>query len=147
MIRITELSESNFREVAKLAWKLWPESTLEEETDFFYKCLSNNSQTAYILSVENDHVGFVYASLRNDYVEGTKTKPVCYIEGIYIKSKHRAKGYANNLIKEVEKWGKLKKCIEIASDAEIGNVNSIEFHKKIGFNEVNRIVCFAKAID
>lgn len=36
---------------------------------------------------------------------------------------------------------------EIASDAELNNTNSIEFHKSIGFKEVNSVVCFTKTIN
>jgi len=147
MIKITELNHSNYVEIAKLAFKLWPNSTLKDETQFFSNCSINKSQSAFLLSVDSASIGFVYASLRNDFVEGTKTKPVCYVEGIYIEPKFRKKGYAAGLMKEVENWGKLKGCKEIASDAEIKNLNSIEFHKRIGFKEVNRVACFAKVIN
>lgn len=32
--------------------------------------------------VENDYVGFIQLSLRMDYVEGTSTTPIAYIEGM-----------------------------------------------------------------
>ena len=35
---------------------------------------------------------------------------------------------------------------ELGSDAEIDNINSIEAHKKLGFKEVKRVVCFLKKL-
>lgn len=35
---------------------------------------------------------------------------------------------------------------EFASDCEIENKESYEFHVKYGFNVANRIICFAKKI-
>lgn len=34
--------------------------------------------------------------------------------------------------------------IEFASDCELSNEDSLLFHRNIGFEEVNRIICFKK---
>lgn len=46
-----------------------------------------------------------------------------------------------------EQWAKSLGCTELASDAELDNVDSHDFHKKIGFHEAGRIVAFIKKID
>jgi len=43
--------------------------------------------------------------------------------------------------------GNQKRCSEIASDSEIENAFSAGFHHAAGFNEVNRIICFAKKVN
>lgn len=48
-----------------------------------------------------------------------------------------------NIAKE---WGKEKGCSELASDCILSNQLSIDFHKGIGFEEANRLVCFIKSI-
>lgn len=40
---------------------------------------------------EKDLIGFAQCQLRCDYVEGTKTTPVGYLEGIFIKDGYRRK--------------------------------------------------------
>jgi aminoglycoside 6'-N-acetyltransferase I len=35
---------------------------------------------------------------------------------------------------------------ELASDTEISNTQSIEIHKKLGFKETERVVCFLKKL-
>jgi aminoglycoside 6'-N-acetyltransferase I len=91
-------------------------------------------------------LGFVQCQLRNDYVEGTSTSPVGYLEGIFIQKEYRHSGYARELLLKCEKWAKEKQCTEFASDCELDNDTSLEFHLSMGFKEANRIICFTKNI-
>ncbi|MBL7872457.1 MAG: GNAT family N-acetyltransferase [Cyclobacteriaceae bacterium] len=58
-------------------------------------------------------------SLRTDYVEGTTTSPVVYIEGLYIEPLYRNQGVANRLVRKSEDWGLEQNCTEMASDAKL----------------------------
>ena len=101
----------------------------------------------FFLKYENDvPVGFAQCQLRNDYVEGTKTSPVGYLEGIFVKERCRYKGYAKELLAECEAWAKENGCHEFASDCEINNMDSFHFHQAMNFTEANRIICFTKAL-
>lgn len=91
-------------------------------------------------------MGFAQCQLRYDYVEGSETSPVGYLEGIFVKSEYRNKGYAKELLAECELWAKDNGCREFASDCEINNKNSFQFHKAMNFIEVNRIICFIKKL-
>ena len=79
-------------------------------------------------------------------MEGTKTTPVGYLEGIFIREEYRKQGYAKKLLSKCEEWAKEQGCSEFASDCELENEISIEFHIKMGFEEANRIVCFKKSL-
>ncbi len=96
----------------------------------------------YLYCIDDEFVGMLSLSIRNDYVEGTNSSPVGYIEGIYIKNDYRNKGIAKKFINFAKKWAIDNNCFELASDCELGNPDSYEFHKKMGFEEANRIVCF-----
>lgn len=103
----------------------------------------------FLLFIAKNHgiyLGFIQLSLRNDFVEGTSTTPVLYMEGIYVDPSHRKEGIARRLIETGEKWGKEKGCSEMASDTEINNQLSVEFHQSMGFDEVNRLVTFKKKL-
>ncbi len=43
-------------------------------------------------------------------------------------------------------WAKEQGCKEFASDVELSNIVSQEVHEKMGFKEVNRVVCYIKEI-
>jgi len=63
-----------------------------------------------------------------------------------VTEEHRLKNIASELVTECEQWAKDKGCTEFASDCELDNAGSLEFHLKSGFEEMNRIVCFRKSI-
>ena len=85
-------------------------------------------------------VGFAQCQLRHDYVEGTETTPVGYLEGIFVMEGHRRRGYAKELLNACESWAKEKGCTEFASDCELENADSFRFHMAMDFAEANRII-------
>lgn len=91
-------------------------------------------------------MGFAQCQLRHDYVEGTETSPVGYLEGIFIREGFRHRGFAKELLQECEKWAKEQNCSEFASDCELTNSDSLQFHLMMGFEEANRIICFKKEL-
>lgn len=132
--------------LAELAVQMWDSHTLQElETDFL-KIVNSDDAVCFIRFAGNEPVGFAQCGLRNDYVEGTKTSPVGYLEGIFVQKEFRHRGYAKELLKECEKWARSKHCSEFASDCELSNISSLKFHMSMGFDEANRIICFRKDI-
>ena len=136
----------NLEEIANLAVLMWTDldarDFIEEFTDIISK-----GDTQFFLKYDRDiPIGFAQCQLRYDYVEGTDTSPVGYLEGIFIKEEYRRRGYAKELLSECEKWAKEKGCTEFASDCETDNDSSFNFHIAMGFNEANRIICFTKKL-
>lgn len=79
-------------------------------------------------------------------VEGSKTSPVGYLEGVYVKKNYRKKGIANMLFKEAQKWFAKKKVSEIGSDAEVHNNISHQFYKSMGFKKSETLVHYIKKV-
>jgi aminoglycoside 6'-N-acetyltransferase I len=90
--------------------------------------------------------GFIEVSLRN-YAEGCKTSPVAYIEGWYVDADSRRRKLGTRLVQAAEAWARSQGLKEIASDTQIENTVSIQAHTGLGYEEVERIVCFRKALD
>lgn len=143
---IREATEEDVTCVAEMAVMMWSSHSVEELTEEFQTMLENEECVIYIYCIDNMPVGFAQCGLRHDYVEGTESSPVGYLEGIFIKEEHRKKGYARDLIAECERWAKQKGCSEFASDCELDNGVSLAFHMNMGFTEANRIICFTKQI-
>lgn len=131
---------------ADLASLLWPCHTAEELAEEFKETILNNENAVFLCFTDDLPVGFAHCSLRHDYVEGTSSTPVAYLEGIFVKSSHRGQGLAKELLAACEQWGREQGCSEFASDCELDNTASILFHTKLGFAEANRIVCFQKKL-
>ena len=143
---IKKAKREDYKIVAKLAKELWKEHSIEELEKEFWEYLTSETASIFIAYENQIPIAFVQVSLRYEYVEGTTTSPVAYLEGIFVKNDYRNQGIARTLVKECEKWAKEKHCKELASDCEIENDISYSFHLKNNFKEVNRIICFKKEL-
>lgn len=132
--------------IAQMAVKMWKSHTVEELEKDFEDTLAREESAIFLLSIDNQAVGFAQCQLRHDYVEGTESSPVGYLEGIFVEQEFRHKGYAKELLAKCEEWAKNESCVEFASDCELDNVASLAFHLKMGFSEANRIICFTKRL-
>jgi aminoglycoside 6'-N-acetyltransferase I len=90
--------------------------------------------------------GFAEASIRHDYVNGTHTSPVGFLEGIYVMPGQRRKGIAAALVESVSAWAQSRGCTELASDSELGNEASQLMHQALGFRETERVVYFCRQL-
>lgn len=132
--------------VAKLAIQMWEDNTLEGLTEELSEIISGPESAVFLLYDAEKTVGFAQCQLRHDYVEGTDSSPVGYLEGIFVEEAYRNKGYAKELLKQCEAWAKNMGCTEFASDCELDNTGSLAFHLKMGFEEANRVICFSKKL-
>lgn len=144
---IREAIKKDLQEWLRLGLKLWPEETEDELRKIFLDILSSEREKAFICKNVNEYIGFINVSIRSDYVEGSNSTPVGYIEGIYVEQNYRNKGIANRLMLAGEKWAKEKGCKQMGSDIEYDNTVSYDFHKRVGFDEAGRIICFIKDIE
>ena len=139
---IRKASKEDIHVIAAYMAALWPHHTAAE-MESVLEDFMKQEETAFFLAEEG---GFAQCSLRRDYVEGTESSPVGYLEGIYVVEPARKQGVARELLKACEKWAKEKGCREFASDCELTNPQSLQFHLNVGFEEANRIICFTKKL-
>lgn len=132
--------------LAELAYQLWPDHTVEEMRSEFAEVIAKPDAAFFLAYAEETAIGFAQCQLRYDYVEGTDSSPVGYLEGIYVADGYRKKGIAKELLTACESWAKEKGCTEFASDCEMDNTQSLRFHLNAGFEEANRIICFTKRL-
>ena len=132
--------------IAELACQLWPDHTVTEMQEEMAEILPQPEAAFFLAYDEEKAIGFAQCQLRHDYVEGTDSSPVGYLEGIYVADGYRKQGIAKDLLTACESWAKEKGCTEFASDCELDNVQSLQFHLNVGFEEANRIICFAKKL-
>ena len=137
---------ANAAEAAALACELWPEHSAEEMTEEIASLLAREDAAVFVYREQGETVGFAQCQLRRDYVEGTETSPVGYLEGIYVREGARRQGVARKLLSACESWAKAQGCKEFASDCELDNTDSQRFHRAVGFEEANRIVAYVKKL-
>ena len=142
---IRKATKKDVTALSKLASNVYSGPEEELNAEFLHK-VAQKDCVVFLKVEDSTPVGFAECSLRHDYVEGTKTSPVGYFEGVFIDPAHRKKGFAKELLSACEKWAKENGCSEFASDCEYCNKSSQAFHLHTGFQEANKIVCFTKKL-
>ena len=136
---IKPVTFENKNDWAELVISLWPELTANKALQ---DLADGGHPHEYLYYVDGQPVAFMSLSLRHDYVEGTSSSPVGYLEGIYVNPGHRKRGIAGELVRFAKQWAIKQGCTELASDCELDNEASRLFHERIGFLEANRVICF-----
>jgi aminoglycoside 6'-N-acetyltransferase I len=97
-------------------------------------------------SSSREAIGLAEASLRSDYVNGTESSPVAFLEGLYVVPSARRKGVAASLVAVVADWARAAGRRELASDAVLENSISHVVHRALGFEETERVVFFRQQL-
>lgn len=142
MIKQAVIEDSKI--VSELAMLLWTDNEIYDLEKEMKEYITKGA--IFIYFDENRAVAFAQCNLRSDYVEGTESSPVGYLEGVFVRIEYRNRGIAKKLLTQCEHWAKNQGCSEFASDCELNNRNSLKFHLQLGFKEANRIICFKKKL-
>jgi aminoglycoside 6'-N-acetyltransferase I len=124
---------------------LWPDSKAEHLSGMA-DALARRHYVRLAFNADGSAVGFVEASKRVDYVNGTSSSPVAFLEGIYVAPGSRRSGVARALVNSVVNWASAEGCLELASDALLGNTASHAMHRALGFEETERVVYFCRRL-
>jgi aminoglycoside 6'-N-acetyltransferase I len=147
-MNVRQANPSDKNEWGRMRNSLWPGS-VQEHLDDIDKYVSNaviDIVEVFVLERGNRALGgFIELNVRN-YAEGSQSTRVPYVEGWYVDSDLRGRGYGKRLVQAAERWAIENGFDELASDAELGNPDGIAAHQAVGFEEVGRIVCFIKKL-
>jgi aminoglycoside 6'-N-acetyltransferase I len=98
------------------------------------------------VAVEDERlVAFLELDLRS-YAEGCASSPVPYVEGWYVIPEWRRRGVGGALMQAAEEWSRARGYAELGSDTEEPNRLSRDAHAALGFEEVETVVVFRKAL-
>jgi aminoglycoside 6'-N-acetyltransferase I len=128
--------------------QLWRDCSREQHLTEMAQFVATPDRLATFIATDshNNPIGIAEVSMRVDYVNGTNSSPVGFLEGVYVDPAHRRQGVARNLISAAEKWAKSLGCTEFASDTKMENVVSLVMHRAMGFEESERVVFFRKSL-
>ncbi|OEC89760.1 AAC(6')-Ighjkrstuvwx family aminoglycoside N-acetyltransferase [Acinetobacter sp. YK3] len=145
-MKIMPVTEPLLADWLQLRILLWPDH--EDAHLLEMRQLLEQKHTLQLLSYNDQQqaIAMLEASIRYEYVNGTQTSPVAFLEGIYVLPEYRRSGVATTLVQQVEDWAKQFSCTEFASDAAIDNTISHAMHRALGFQETERVVYFKKKI-
>ena len=146
LFKYESISEGNLNALTEMTIELWPECHFEEEKSNWKQLIGKPIHFVELAKINDVYIGFIHVSVRYEFVEGSDFEAIAYLEGIYVKPAYRKVRAANQMLTHAEKWSRMQGLKQIASDTEITNLVSQNFHKNTGFTELNRIVCFIKSL-
>jgi len=125
---------------------LWPGSPSDHDFET-KRYFADALDLPYVFVAEDDGrlVGFLELDLRK-YAPGCSSSPVPFIEGWYVEPEVQGRGVGRALVEAAEASARAAGHEEIASDAEIDNAGSIAAHNALGYEEIERVVCFRKSL-
>jgi aminoglycoside 6'-N-acetyltransferase I len=126
---------------AALRVELWPDCETEM-ADLRELIDADDSTCLLAFDADGEPVGLAEASLRHDYVNGTSSSPVGFLEGWFVHEPLRGTGIGRQLIDAVAQWARNCGCSELASDTGLDNHPAQAAHAACGFTETERVVYY-----
>jgi aminoglycoside 6'-N-acetyltransferase I len=147
-VRVAPATAADAADWAAMRGALWPSGAGGEHAEEIAALLVEPGETLNLIARDDDNraLGFLEASIRRDYVNGCKTSPVAFLEGIFVWPAARGQGVARALVAEAETWARHQGLSEFASDAPVLNSGSQAMHAALGFAETQRVVFFRKVL-
>lgn len=147
-VRIARAEAADAADWTAMRTALWPSGGNGAHAADIAQLLADAGETINLIAREDDGtaLGFAEAALRRNYVNGCKTSPVAFLEGIFVTPEARGQGVARALVAAIEAWAREQGCTEFASDAATDNVVSHDMHRALGFAETQRVVFFRKVL-
>lgn len=145
-VSIRQVKNEDRSEWLRMRFTLWPYHTREEFLAEMDIILADPLGSVFVAVREDGKLGGFLEAGTRDYADGCKTSPVGYIEGWYVDEDLRRQGIGVALMQAAEDWARAQGLTEMASDTWLDNEGSIRAHLKLGYEEVERAVHFAKKL-
>ena len=145
-MRIRPYQATDWDEWLRLNRALFP-GLLEEDLADMRATLARPDAAVFVIDREADGRlgGYVEVGARS-IADGCWTSPVGSIEAWYVDPDLRRTGRGRALMEIAEDWARSRGYREMASDALIDNTVSHLAHRRIGYEEVDRVVTFRKSL-
>jgi aminoglycoside 6'-N-acetyltransferase I len=151
-IHIRSAQPSDHEQLLRFRTALWPDAPEEEHARELTAILDGKPPVTLPLIIlvaeASDHTlaGFLEVDLRSHADGCNPSRPVGYLEGLYVAENYRHQGVGRQLMAAAEDWARSHGCLEIASDTWIDNELSQRVHEALGYEVVDRCVHYRKSL-
>lgn len=133
---VRPLTPGDYAKWSAMRQRLWPEEGRDDVADLGRMHVPF---TVLVADVDGTLIGFAEASIRS-VVDGLYFAPAAFLEGIWVDPEQRRKGVAATLLDAVKHWAQAQGVAGVGSDVLLGNVESLAWHRRMGFIEESQVV-------
>ena len=145
-MKVRAYRDADWPEWLRMSVALFPDEDADEIARFMRQMSGRPDYQVFLVERQDGSIaGFVEVGSRS-YADGCDTSPVGYIEAWYVDPDVRRTGYGRALFEAAEEWARGQGFTEMGSDALLDNEVSHAAHKRIGYDEVGRVVQFRKLL-
>ena len=125
--------------------QLWPDSQVDCDRDTAEIVADPASWAVFIAVWQGQPAGFLNAPAR---IRRRSKHFACPLHrGLVRASESRHQGFGRALMEAAEAWAASRGYGALGSDTEIHNAVSIAAHRRLGYREIERHVCFLKQLN
>jgi len=145
-MKVRAFRDADWPEWLRMSVALFPDEDVGEIEKGMRQMRERPDYAVFLAERDDGSIsGFVEVGSRS-YADGCETFPVGYIEAWYVDPDVRRGGYGRALFKAAEEWARGQGFTEMGSDALLDNEVSHAAHRRIGYDEVGRVVQFRKIL-
>jgi aminoglycoside 6'-N-acetyltransferase I len=146
MIAVREMCAADRATWSRMRCALWPDDSPQAHGAWIDEILQGDEAWGFIAQTRDGRpAGFAEVAVRK-YANGCDSRPVPFLEGIWVEAELRRQGVGKALIRHVATFLAARGFSELGSDAEIDNRVSHASHRGWGFAETERVVYFRRAL-
>lgn len=143
---IREIRPADAPEWLRMRQELLPSDDHPKEIDDYFASRWTAPAAIFVAERSGGGLGgFIEVGTRS-YAEGCETTPVGYIEAWYVDPDLRRTGVGTALVRAGEAWARARGCTEMGSDVVLDNAISQAAHHALGYDEVERVVCYRRGL-
>ena len=143
---IRHLKPADWQEWLRMRQTLWDDTPVQKHETEMQDILNNVDAPVFVAERPDGRLGgFLEGGMRK-HADGCETGPVGYIEGWYVDADLRRKGVGGALVQAMEAWARERGLTAMASDTCIENETSMAAHRRLGYEEAERLAHFVKRL-
>ena len=145
-MNIRRVGPGDWDQWLRIRCALWDDLSAEEHEAEMREILAAPDAPVFVAARPDGRLGgFLEGGMRK-HADGCETGPVGYIEGWYVDADLRRKGVGGALVQAMEAWARERGLTAMASDTCIENETSMAAHRRLGYEEAERLAHFVKRL-
>ena len=146
LVTVREMGAADRAAWARMRAALWPQERPQAHGGWIDEILGSDQAWGFMAETgDGITAGFAEIAIRA-YANGCDSRPVPFLEGIWVEERLRRRGIGKALISHATAFLAARGFRELGSDSQIDDSLAHASHRGWGFAETERVVYFRKSL-